>query len=184
VQFFFPLSLSDFWTTALLFVEWLLFTLISKLTYWIRNRKRENPIAFPVVEYLRTLFALYLFTFNNIMQTSLNVLNCVEVPMGDSTTNVVRNYPSVSCSGGSYTPLLIASIVYLIFYVLVIPIAVVRNLVAIAYGSGRLAMFSEVTKGITFPYHGHWYQIPWELWRLIQRASLVATAVYMVDLNQ
>jgi hypothetical protein len=173
-----------FWTTVLLFAEWLLFTLVSKLIHLIQNRKANPPTVFPMIEYLRTFLALYLFTFNNIMQTSLNILNCMEVPVGDTTANVVKNYPSVSCAASSYTPLFIASIVYLGLYAVVIPAALIRNLVALARGEGGHAITSEITKGMSLPYLGKWYQLPWELWRLTQRAALVAAAVFIADLNQ
>jgi hypothetical protein len=144
-----------------------------------QSNASSSSTAEKLIPHLRTLLALYLFTFNSVIQTSFTILNCIQITSAGESFNLVRNYPAVSCSDESYRPLYIGSVFYLLLYVAVVPIFLIWHV----RRAGPQDFMGLVTVRITTPFHSAWYQKSWEFWRLVQRLVLIVVIVFEPDLN-
>ena len=140
LQCFLPHSLSfSLLSPCLLFMFLLLMAGVQALTLYIlsscggRQLQPFNPPAhsstlfsspfslrhpFSYKLYLRCLLALYMFSFNNVVSTSLVFLDCQTL---DSGEELVRTQPAVSCTTSAYQALRPLVVLLLIVYCGVVP---------------------------------------------------------------
>ena len=85
------------------------------------------------MKFLRSLIALYMITFNRVLQTCLIIFNCESINFNDKTISIMTNYPAIWCEGDEYRNLLIPSIIIFIIYVIVIPIVLLYFIRLIIY---------------------------------------------------
>lgn len=90
--------------------------------------------------YARGLLAVYMFSINSIIASSLRVLYCIPV---SNRGLVIQAFPSVPCKGEGYGFLRIGAISALALYLVVVPAAVLVGVTfttdsfACAYGAKR-----------------------------------------------
>jgi len=140
-----------------------------------------QPQRFSYIPFFRSLLALYLFTFNSVLQTCFRYLNCQEVAIGNKIVNVVKTYPAVNCDTKLYSNLKILILIVLIVYVVIIPVFLILN---VAFLMDKWKSLHDVTIRLVFPYRLSRFWRGWEIWRLIQRTLLVAIVVFEATLQR
>jgi hypothetical protein len=134
------------------------------------------PTKWPVrARYLRTLLALFLFTYNSIANTVLKYMDCLTI---DSDTIVVASYPAISCRSDQYKSLLPMFLSLLGVVVGAAPFVLLFSLLWLHY-RGRLQQH-QATFGIVYDVYRdkrYW----WEFVVLLRRVCLVALTVWLRD---
>ena len=180
-----PISrLSSFlWTTLVVFCEWALYFAAQLL--WARrfNRRSLSRLKIP---FGRSLVALYLFTFNSVVQGSLRVFDTVRVQFNGEELCLVRSAPAVSCSESSYQVLLALTAIVFIVYTVLIPVLII-HLSKKIYRSKYSSWMTDALSVLFGPYYtaesSHSHTSLWELVRLIFRVMLLCTIVFIVELS-
>jgi hypothetical protein len=94
----------------------------------VLGTKRDRIQALLSSQWLRTLLALYLLTFNGATQASFDVFNCIELSVDGHDQLVISQFPTVSCGQSQYVSLAAVAGSILALYVLIIPILLIRAL--------------------------------------------------------
>lgn len=113
--------------TPLIFVAELLATLVIHKAVSLVVPKRSrlgSELAFVGDHYVRTLCALFLFSYSSVTLTVIAFLNCV--PVGDA--RVVYSSPAIHCNEPGWNAYLVPAILFLVFEVILGPLALMAFL--------------------------------------------------------
>lgn len=158
---------------------------IAQGSNWGEYKAPNLFTEFHLSPFLRTAIALFPFSFNALLQTSLQFFDCMDVYQG----SVVRAFPAVSCQSQEYMRLTPLFITMLVLTVVLIPALLTLVLVRQAYflhgfanGNGlRVAHFRAVWGVLYEPFRLSWCF--WGLVLLIRRAVLVSLSVFLPERN-
>jgi Tyrosine-protein kinase ephrin type A/B receptor-like/FG-GAP-like repeat len=144
---------------------------------------------FHMERWWRSLVALYLLTFNSVLDASFSALHCIGITTYGQTVRVLQAYPTISCDDSEYAPFQVLGIVmgciYMSIIVAVVVLAVRPHYKWIVNGQHRQLQMDSTNRTLY-----RWGELVdnfevtyffWTLWTLLRRAALVAVIVFLAE---